>query len=230
MYLSDPSNPPTHAADDDVHASSGGGYPSCVPVPPAARAALIAGLVGAALFPTVYLLDGLLRPGYRTLVDPISALAIGSGGWVQAVNFIVYGVVMVVSAWGWRVALAPGRAAILYPATRILSGLALVATGVVHQGPVHNVVSYLSLIATVIGRFALAARLPGLPGWRGWPAAAVATALVEMGLLAAFGALTTPTGGGGIFEKLATIAVATFIIALTARTLLHGGRIPHASR
>jgi hypothetical protein len=51
-----------------------------------------------------------------------------------------------------------------------------------------------------------------------------------MGLLAAFGALTTPTGGGGIFEKLATIAVATFIIALTARTLLHGGRIPHASR
>lgn len=180
---------------------------------------------------------GSRRGRIRSKADPAIASQVeghtptaGRSSSILNVNFIVYGVVMVVSAWGWRVALAPGRAAILYPATRILSGLALVATGVVHQGPVHNVVSYLSLIATVIGLFALAARLPGLPGWRGWPAAAVATALVEMGLLAAFGALTTPTGGGGIFEKLATIAVATFIIALTARTLLHGGRIPHASR
>lgn len=186
---------------------------------PLTRAALAIGLVGAVLFPAVYLLDGLMRSGYRTLVDPISALAIGSGAWVQIANFIMYGVIMIVSAYGWRAVLVRGPAATLYPAARVVSGLALIATGIVHHGPVHNAVSYISLIATVAGLFILAARLHHTPGWRGWASIAVVTAVLEMGFLAVFGRLTTPSGGGGVFEKLATITVAAFIVALTARVL-----------
>lgn len=199
------------------------------PVRARGRVALVVGLVGAVLFPAVYLLDGALRPGYNTLVDPISALAIGAGASVQITNFILYGVLIIVSAYGWRRALVRGPAAVLYPSTRILSGLALIATGIVHQGPIHNTVSYLSLIATVVGLFILAARLHRSPGWRGWAPAAIVTAVLEMGLLATFGRLTTPSGGGGIFEKLATIIVAAFIVALTARVLKRDSLVPRCA-
>lgn len=196
----------------------------CLPAP--ARGTLILGLIGAVLFPAACLLDGALRPGYRTLVDPISALAIGPGGWAQIADFILYGVLMIISAYGWRRVLVRGPVAVLYPSARILSGLALIATGIVHQGPIHNVVSYLSLIATVAGLFILAARLHRSPGWRGWASTAMVTAVLEMGLLAAFGRLTTPSGGGGVFEKLATIIVAAFIVALTARVLKRDSVLP----
>lgn len=194
-------------------------------LPTSARPALWIGVIGAVLFPAVYLVDGVLRPGYRTLVDPISALAIGPGGGVQVGDFVLYGVLLIISAYGWRKVLVHGPAAVLYPVARIVSGLALIATGIVHAGPVHNAVSSLSLIATVAGLFILAARLHRSSGWRAWASAAIVTAVLEMGLLAAFGRLTTPAGGGGVFEKLATVVVAAFIVAITARVLRRNVRL-----
>ncbi|MDQ2786204.1 MAG: DUF998 domain-containing protein [Chloroflexota bacterium] len=191
----------------------------------ASRLLLGAGLVGAVLFPVIYLLDGALRPGYNTLAEPISALALGPAAWVQISNFIIYGILIVVSAIGWRAALTPGPAAVWYPASRVLSGFALIATGIFHAGLIHNAVSYTSLIATVVGLFVLARRLHREPGWRGWDLAAVGTAVLEMGFLAAFGRLSSHGGGGGGFEKLATITVAAFIIVFTARVLARHGRL-----
>ncbi|MGI8690018.1 MAG: DUF998 domain-containing protein [Thermomicrobiales bacterium] len=196
----------------------------------ASRLLLGAGLVGAVLFPVIYLLDGALRPGYDTLTEPISALALGPAAWVQIGNFILYGTLIALSAIGWRAALTPGPAAVWYPATRALSGFALIATGIFHAGPIHNMVSYTSLIATVAGLFILARRLHREPDWRGWATVAVGTAVLEMGFLATFGFLNSHTGGGGVFEKLATITVAAFIIALTARVLARHGRIATPAR
>jgi hypothetical membrane protein len=187
------------------------------------RLLLGAGLIGAVLFPVVFLVDGAVRPAYNSLTQPISDLAIGPAPGVQIANFILYGVLTAASAIGWRASLAPGAASIAYPVLRAVTGLALIATGILHQGTSHNIVAYTSLFSTVAALFVIAWRLRREPHWRGWALYAVISAIVMMGFLAIFG-IEIPHHQGGAFEKLATITAAVFSALLAARVLANRGR------
>src|SRR5262249_14105584 len=79
-----------------------------------------AGAAGGLVFTGVYLAEGATRAGYRALGQPISALSLGPGGWVQQLNFILFGVLVLLSAAGWRAALAPGRGALAFPVLRVI--------------------------------------------------------------------------------------------------------------
>src|SRR5436190_13864740 len=59
-----------------------------------------AGMVGSALFVTVFTLEGWLRPGYDWRSTFISELSIGPRGWIQVLNFIVLGTLFLVFTWG----------------------------------------------------------------------------------------------------------------------------------
>ena len=48
-----------------------------------------AGLLAPILFVTVFTIAGLLRQGYDPLSTYVSELALGSGGWIQMLNFII---------------------------------------------------------------------------------------------------------------------------------------------
>ncbi|GHC90447.1 hypothetical protein GCM10007079_36750 [Nocardiopsis terrae] len=61
-------------------------------------ALLWAGAAGALLFNAVFLADGLTRPGYDPVRQPVSALALGSRGWLQTTNFIVCGLLVTAGA------------------------------------------------------------------------------------------------------------------------------------
>jgi hypothetical protein len=52
------------------------------------------GMIGPALFVTVFLLEGWIRPGYNPLAEYVSALSLGGRGWVQIVNFILLGALL----------------------------------------------------------------------------------------------------------------------------------------
>jgi hypothetical protein len=52
------------------------------------------GMIGPALFVMVFLLEGWIRPGYNPLAEYVSALSLGGRGWVQIVNFIVFGALL----------------------------------------------------------------------------------------------------------------------------------------
>ena len=188
------------------------------------RAFLGAGLVGAVLFPATFLIYGAFRPGYNPWSQPISDLALGTGGQIQIANFITYGILTALSAFGWRARLVPGQAAGAYPMLKFITGLALIATGIFHQGMMHNVVSCTSLTATVSGMFVIARRLHQEPGWRGWATYAGISAVLMMGFLAVFGRLTSH-GSGGFLEKLATLTGVLFTILLTCRVLSRGGLV-----
>ncbi|WP_026874541.1 DUF998 domain-containing protein [Jiangella gansuensis] len=87
------------------------------------------GMSAAVAFVVVFTLDGSTRPGYRPMYHPVSALALGSRGWLQTANFLLCGAGVVVGAAGlWPdhrwVALALG-----------MLGLALVASGVWPMDP-----------------------------------------------------------------------------------------------
>ena len=56
--------------------------------------AIWAGIIGPALFVTVFTLEGALRPGYNALSTYVSALSLGPRGWIQMTNFVVFGVLL----------------------------------------------------------------------------------------------------------------------------------------
>lgn len=50
-----------------------------------------AGVIGPILFVTTFSLEGWLRPSYEPLSTYVSALSLGPRGWIQIINFIVFG-------------------------------------------------------------------------------------------------------------------------------------------
>lgn len=48
----------------------------------------------------VVILRGLLQPDYSHVVMPVSALAVWPHGWIQNVNFYVFGLLMIATPWG----------------------------------------------------------------------------------------------------------------------------------
>jgi hypothetical protein len=55
-----------------------------------------AGIIGPALFVVVFSLEGWLRSGYEPLKTYVSALSLGPRGWIQIVNFLVFGALFIV--------------------------------------------------------------------------------------------------------------------------------------
>jgi hypothetical protein len=55
-----------------------------------------AGFIGSALFVSTFTIEGLLRPGYDLLSTFVSALSLGPRGWIQIINFLVFGLLLFV--------------------------------------------------------------------------------------------------------------------------------------
>lgn len=93
------------------------------------------GLAGAVLFTIIYLIEGAIRPGYDAWQQAISALSLGPGGWIQQVNFVVFGVCTLGMAFAWRKVLTGSVYALVYPIIRGIEGLALIMVGFFSQDP-----------------------------------------------------------------------------------------------
>ena len=65
-------------------------------------ALLACGVVAGPLFVAVFMIEGATRPGYDPVGMVISLLSLGSGGWVQVVNFVVDGILLLAFAIGLR--------------------------------------------------------------------------------------------------------------------------------
>lgn len=95
---------------------------------------LWSGAVGSWLFVAVFLLDGLTRPGYHPVRQPVSALALGPRGWIQTTNFVLCGLLIAAGATalpgvtdGYALAVGVG-----------VLGLALVASGAFPMDPMRG--------------------------------------------------------------------------------------------
>jgi len=58
--------------------------------------AIWAGILGPLLFVGIFTLEGWLRPGYNLRTTYVSDLSIGPRGWVQMVNFVLFGVLLLI--------------------------------------------------------------------------------------------------------------------------------------
>jgi hypothetical protein len=196
---------------------------------------LAAGTAGGLAFTGVYLAEGATQAGYDPLAQPISALSLGPGGWVQQLNFIVFGVLVCLSAAGWRAALAPGRAALAFPVLRVIAGAGLVMDGLFTQDPsggyppgaragvatvhgqLHTLFAMITITALASGCFVLARRFAAEPGWRRWAVFAVAAGVATIVFIAAFGAASGHGGLAGLWERAAGGATSMLTVAVLAR-------------
>jgi hypothetical protein len=196
---------------------------------------LAAGTAGGLAFTGVYLAEGATRAGYRALAQPISALSLGPGGWVQQLNFIVFGVLVCLSAAGWRAALRPGRGALAFPVLRVIAGVGLVMDGLFAQdrsggyppgaragvatvhGQVHTLFAAVTITALAAGCFVLATRFAAEPGWRRWAPLAVAAGAATIVFIAAFGAAGGHGGLAGLWERAAGGATSVLTVAVLIR-------------
>jgi hypothetical protein len=196
---------------------------------------LAAGPAGGLVFTGVYLAEGATRAGYQALAQPVSALSLGPGGWVQQLNFIVFGVLVCASAAGWRAVLAPGRGAVAFPVLRVIAGAGLVMDGLFAQdrsggyppgaragaatvhGQVHTLFAVITVTALAAGCFVLAARFAAEPGWRRWAVAAAAAGVATIVFAAVFGAAGGHGGLAGLWDRAAGGATSVLTVAVLTR-------------
>jgi hypothetical membrane protein len=88
------------------------------------------GLVGPVLFTLTWVAQELSRiQEYSPIEEMVSALEAGPNGWIQQVNFVVFGVLTMVFAAGLLRVLAPSRAGVIGSALLFVSGIAGVLAG-----------------------------------------------------------------------------------------------------
>jgi hypothetical protein len=212
-------------------------------VPWLARVFLVCGIVGSVGFTATWLVEGMMRPGYDAWVQPISALSLGSGGWVQRANFVVFGALVGCSAIGWHLVLRPGVGAIAVPVLKMVTAGALFVDGVFSQdaangfppgavapavstfhGDLHLAGAVVAIVALSATCFVFAWRFGMEPDWHRWSAAAIAAGVLTVAFMAAFGA----SGDGapaGVFERLATEMEGAYMVCLVVCLLTNAKQV-----
>jgi hypothetical protein len=149
--------------------------PASIPGPSQAwtRRLLRCGVAAGPAFAAVFLLEGAVRDGYRPLRHPVSSLALGPRGWIQAGNFAVAGTLFLAGAAGLARAGDPAasRAA---PALIGAAGAGLIGAAVFPTDPVGGYPPGTPDALTRPTRTGVAHNLAAVPVFAGLPAAALA--------------------------------------------------------
>lgn len=90
-----------------------------------------AGIIGPALFTAVFLtLEAVLGDRYDRVAEVVSALEASPYGWIQRLNFVVFGVLTLLFAAGLHRAVRPSRLGVAGPALLGVSGVGLLLAAV----------------------------------------------------------------------------------------------------
>jgi hypothetical protein len=206
------------------------------------RRLLRCGVAAGPVFVGVFLLEGVVRDGYRPLRHPVSSLALGPRGWVQAGNFAVAGTLFLAGAAGLARAgdlVASGRTA-----TALIgaAGAGLIGSAVFTTDPVSGYPPGTPDALTQPSRTGTFHNLAALPVFAGLPAAALACGsrswragqrrfglysagtavamLTTMALAGAgFGQSPRLVDLGGLFQRASIITGFAWLTALSARAL-----------
>jgi hypothetical membrane protein len=199
------------------------------------RLLLTLGAVGPVIFVAAYLVNGAMQPGYSSWHDTISTLSLARHGWIQAVSFMLYGLLTLCFAEGLR---HSGAADARGFALLVIAGLGLLVIGPVRTDPVlgfpagepsaatpggtvHSLVSLVVFLAFPAAVLVMARRSS-----RGWAAFSVATGVLSLVAVALFFAAVSAARGhdggdspAGLYERLPTLFIGLWQIAFAFRVL-----------
>ena len=96
---------------------------------------LVCGIVAGPLFFAIFLIAGALRPDYDPLRHPVSSLELGPTGWVQSLNFILTGTLVVLFGIGIRSTVRKLGGGRTVPILFMLVGAGLIGAGLFAPDP-----------------------------------------------------------------------------------------------
>ncbi len=202
-----------------------------------------AGIVGPVLFTVVFLAQEALRRGdFSPVVEPVSALEAGPNGWVQRLNFLVFGMLTMAHAIGLHRGMHPVRGGWVGPALLFLTGLgALVsaavpwredAAGVAYAPAAHTVGGMIFFLGSPAALIVLSRRMRHDPSWRGLAPYTLGSGLVLLTLAVMGAVFVRPDAAplhdwAGLVQRIMILAVLfPCRVALGVR-LLSIARNPH---
>jgi Protein of unknown function (DUF998) len=215
-----------------------------IPGPPQAwtRRLLRCGVAAGPIFVAAFLLEGAVRDGYRPLRHPVSSLALGPRGWIQAGNFAAAGTMFLAGAAGLARAGDSAGSSRAAPALIGAAGAGLICSAVFTTDPVSGYPPGTPDAPARPSRTGAAhnvAAIPvfaGLPaaalacGWRSWRAGQRGFALYSAGTAVTMLATMTLAGAGfgqaprlvnlgGLFQRASIISGFGWLTVRSARAL-----------
>jgi hypothetical protein len=208
---------------------------------------LAIGALAGPFFIVVYTIQDLTRSGYNPLRDQVTQLALGDGGWVQAANFFVTGVLTLALAGGLRRTLRPRRPV---PSLIALAGLGLTAatffatdppgngyppgthTQMTVHGQIHDLAAALFFAGLAIAGI-VCGRRSSAQGQRGFAVYSISSVVAMIGffILSSIGYAQVPglVDVCGLFERLSLMSGFIWMTVL-AVYLSRGSELPGVSR
>ena len=193
-----------------------------------------AGIIGPLLFTAAFLAqEAFLRAEYDPLAEPVSALEAGPNGWIQQLNFVVFGLPTIVFAIGLNRGLRPTRFGVIGPALLVVSGLGLLYAGVItpretagvtYEPGLHFIGGSTFFLASALGLIVVSRRLTRDERWRGIATYTLLAGIVALLGFAIGGTLVVPDDAPlhnwlGLYQRLVLTVIFPCRIVLALRLL-----------
>jgi hypothetical membrane protein len=184
------------------------------------------------VFAVVAVVQGLLRPGYSFVAQPVVVLVAGPNGWVQDLNFVVLGAAMIAYAIGLQLGVRPPRWAMLGPALLVLSGIGPLWAGVAGPRPAHFLMTFLG---AATGLIVLSRPMAQDPSWQPLAGYTLTTGMAILVVIPLHSLLALPVDGPlhpwwGLFNWSALTLWLTCTLVLALRLLRVARAAPRRSR
>ena len=135
------------------------------------------GIAGPVLFTLVFVAQELARMDeYSPLAEQVSALEAGPNGWIQQLNFVVFGVLTMVFAIGLHQGMRPMKLGVIGPALFFVTGIAAImagvfplredAAGVTYDPGGHMPAGMTFFLGSTLALIAISFRVAHDPRWR----------------------------------------------------------------
>ena len=207
------------------------------------RRSVITALAAAGIAGPIIFTVSLLRQDHSFVAHPISALAAGSSGWVQNVNFLLFGLLMIAYGVGLHLGVRPSRAGVVGVVFLVLSGVGLMwgglfpatdGMGAFDEDRVLHIPGFImTFLGGGIGLIVMSRRMARDSRWRSLATYALVTGIAMLVLILVGGGLVRPPGAAlhawfGLFQwvLLAVWLPCTVFLALRLLRLARAADVP----
>jgi hypothetical membrane protein len=187
------------------------------------NALLWCGLLGSILFNVIYFSFGVMAVHYNMMRQPIGDLELIRFGWIQFVNFILFGLSTGALAIAFRKELRGGFGVTLIPLFYWLTAIGAIMMGLFVNEPAHTYISVLTFVTLPISFLLFSGRFSNDPRWRGWATYTnMATLLMLLFFIIFWFARINERPYAGVYERLIVVVRLVWIVVFVLK--LFGGR------